>query len=71
MRQKLDDCKNELTKYVVGAKANPPKKPIREPKNGKLIPMNIVTAAEEKNVNFHKHLRIFHVKLKRKKHTNV
>lgn len=76
MKQKIsDDCKNELTKYVVGAKANPPKNPISEPKNGKLIPTNIVSAAEEKIVNFYKHLRVFCisvcVKLKRKKHTNI
>lgn len=37
-----------LTKYVVGAKANPPKNPKRPPKKGKLIPTNIVKAAEKK-----------------------
>jgi hypothetical protein len=33
-----------LTKYVVGANANPPKNPRRAPKNGKVIPTNIVNA---------------------------
>lgn len=34
-----------LTKYVVGANANPPKKPRRAPKKGKVMPTNIVKAA--------------------------
>ena len=34
-----------LTKYVVGAKANPPKNPRRPPKKGIAMPMNIVIAA--------------------------
>jgi len=34
-----------LTKYVVGAKANPPKNERRPPKNGKVMAMNIVNAA--------------------------
>ena len=34
-----------LTKYVVGAKANPPKNPRRPPKKGNVIPTNIVKAA--------------------------
>ena len=38
-----------LTKYVVGAKANPPKNPRRPSKKGKVMPMNIVHAAQ-KNV---------------------
>lgn len=33
-----------LTKYVVGANANPPKNPRRAPKNGKVMPTNIVNA---------------------------
>lgn len=33
-----------LTKYVVGANANPPKNANRPPKNGKVIPTNIVAA---------------------------
>lgn len=35
----------ELTKYVVGEKANPPKNPRSPPKKGKLMPTNIVNAA--------------------------
>jgi hypothetical protein len=38
-----------LTKYVVGAKANPPKNPRRPSKKGKVMAMNIVHAAQ-KNV---------------------
>jgi len=38
-----------LTKYVVGAKANPPKNPKRPPKNGKIIPTNIVNAEIKEN----------------------
>lgn len=34
-----------LTKYVVGANANPPKNERSPPKNGKQIPRNIVVAA--------------------------
>lgn len=33
-----------LTKYVVGANANPPKKASRPPKKGIIIAMNIVKA---------------------------
>lgn len=36
-----------LTKYVVGAKANPPKKPRRPPKKGNVIPTNIVDAVTQ------------------------
>ena len=36
-----------LTKYVVGAKANPPKNPSSPPKNGMVIAMNIVNAEKE------------------------
>jgi len=39
-----------LTKYVVGAKANPPKNPKRPPKNGKVIAMNIVNAERKKGL---------------------
>ena len=35
-----------LTKYVVGAKANPPKNPKRPPKNGKAIATIIVITAK-------------------------
>lgn len=35
-----------LTKYVVGAKANPPKNPSNPLKKGKVIPRNIVSAAQ-------------------------
>jgi len=42
------DAYSWLTKYVVGAKANPPKNPRRPSKNGKVIAMNIVNA-EKKN----------------------
>lgn len=38
-----------LTKYVVGAKANPPKKPRRPPKKGIAIPTIIVNPAVKKN----------------------
>lgn len=37
-----------LTKYVVGAKANPPKNPRSPPKKGKVMPTNMVNAAIEK-----------------------
>jgi len=37
-----------LTKYVVGAKANPPKNPSRPPKKGMVIAMNIVNAEKKK-----------------------
>jgi len=37
-----------LTKYVVGAKANPPKNPRRPSKNGKVIAMNIVNAEKKR-----------------------
>jgi len=33
-----------LTKYVVGANANPPKNPRREPKKGKVMATNNVNA---------------------------
>lgn len=36
-----------LTKYVVGAKANPPKNPRRPPKKGKVMAINIVNAAKQ------------------------
>ena len=36
----------DLTKYDVGASANPPKKPSSAPKNGKFIATNIVNAAD-------------------------
>lgn len=36
----------ELTKYVVGAKPNPPKKPRRSPKKGNVTPMNNVNAED-------------------------
>lgn len=38
--------KRRLTKYVVGANANPPKNANRPPKNGNVIPTNIVAAEE-------------------------
>lgn len=39
-----------LTKYVVGANTNPPKNPTNPPKKGKVMPMNIVRAAENMQV---------------------
>ena len=39
-----------LTKYVVGAKANPPKNPRRLPKKGISIPTNIVKAAIKEDI---------------------
>lgn len=36
-----------LTKYVVGAKARPPKKPRRPPKKGNVIAINMVNAASK------------------------
>lgn len=39
-----------LTKYVVGAKANPPKKPRRPPKKGKQMAINIVKAESRQTV---------------------
>jgi hypothetical protein len=39
---------SRLTKYVVGAKANPPKNPSRPPKNGKVMATNIVNAEKKK-----------------------
>jgi len=36
----------ELTKYVVGAMANPPKKPSNPPKKGMVMATNVVKAAE-------------------------
>lgn len=38
-----------LTKYVVGAKTNPPKKLRRPPKNGNAIARNMVMAANISN----------------------
>lgn len=38
-----------LTKYVVGAKANPPKNPRRPPKKGTAIAMSMVIAANQVN----------------------
>jgi hypothetical protein len=40
-----------LTKYVVGAKAKPPKNPRRALKKGKVMATNIVNAATEKEKN--------------------
>lgn len=39
------DSNSFLTKYVVGANANPPKNDRRPPKKGKVMPINIVNAA--------------------------
>lgn len=39
-----------LTKYVVGAKANPPKNPRRPPKKGKQMPINIVNAERRSEI---------------------
>ena len=39
-----------LTKYVVGAKTNPPKNPRRLLKKGINIPMNIVKAAINQDI---------------------
>lgn len=36
-----------LTKYVVGANTNPPKNPTNPPKKGKVMPTNIVRAAQK------------------------
>lgn len=44
-----------LTKYVVGAKANPPKNPRSPPKKGKVMPTNIVNA--EIQIKIYKFLR--------------
>lgn len=41
-----------LTKYVVGAKANPPKKLRRPLKNGNVMPTNIVNAANNEHIDF-------------------
>jgi hypothetical protein len=38
--------KVSLTKYVVGAKPNPPKNPSKEPKNGRVMATNIVKPAQ-------------------------
>lgn len=38
-----------LTKYVVGAKANPPKNPRRPPKKGKVIATNMVKAERKRS----------------------
>lgn len=40
-----------LTKYVVGANAKPPKNPRSPPKKGKQMPMNIVNAARNEEIN--------------------
>ena len=45
VRKRWHEQKMWLTKYVVGAKANPPKNERRPPKKGKVMPMNIVNAA--------------------------
>lgn len=37
-----------LTKYVVGAKAKPPKKPRTPPKKGNVIAINMVSAVYSK-----------------------
>ena len=42
MEKKFRD--RNLTKYVVGANANPPKNAKRPPKNGNVIPRNMVAA---------------------------
>ncbi len=39
-----------LTKYVVGANANPPKNPRRPPKKGKVMATNIVNAEMTENL---------------------
>lgn len=44
--------RRKLTKYVVGAKANPPKNPRSPPKNGKMIPTIIVKAASNRHYKF-------------------
>ena len=44
--RKLNDMGARLTKYEVGAKPNPPKKPRRSPKKGKVTPTNKVNAAK-------------------------
>lgn len=49
-----------LTKYVVGAKANPPKKPRSPPKKGNVIPMNIVNA--ETTIGYANHFIRWHNK---------
>jgi hypothetical protein len=46
------------TKYVVGAKANPPKKLRSPPKKGKVIPRNMVSAAPKKIQGFFQMERI-------------
>jgi hypothetical protein len=38
--------KVSLTKYVVGAKPNPPKNPSKESKNGRVMATNIVKPAQ-------------------------
>lgn len=44
-----EECRDwELTKYVVGANAKPPKNPRRPPKKGKVMATNIVKAATVK-----------------------
>lgn len=43
---KFDEWASGLTKYVVGTKANPPKKPRSPPKNGNVMPKNMVSAGQ-------------------------
>jgi hypothetical protein len=45
----FNDRWEELTKYVVGAKANPPKKLSNALKNGKVMATNIVNPAQLKS----------------------
>ena len=40
-----ETIEEKLTKYEVGANPNPPKKPRRSPKKGKVTPTNNVNAA--------------------------
>lgn len=40
-----ETTEEKLTKYEVGANPNPPKKPRRSPKKGKVTPTNNVNAA--------------------------
>lgn len=59
-----------LTKYVVGANANPPKNPRSSLKNGNVIPMNIVKAAGNLGESISiKSCRPF--LQERKEHTNI
>jgi hypothetical protein len=60
LRKKKKKKKKKIlchTKYVVGANANPPKKLRSPPKKGKVIPMNMVSAATKKIQGFFMWLR--------------